>query len=63
MGALPKSRISPRRRRARRTHYKIEPINLVPCTTCSAMHRPHHICPTCGSYRGVRVVVRDDELG
>lgn len=62
MGALPKSRISPRRRRARRTHYKIEAVKLVPCTSCSAMHRPHHLCPACGSYRGMQVIAREDLL-
>jgi len=59
MGALPKSRISPRRRRARRTHYKLEPVKLVRCSTCDAWHRPHHVCQTCGTYRGV--VVIDEE--
>lgn len=62
MGALPKSRISPRRRRAKRTHYKISAVKLVLCETCGSMHKPHHICPACGSYRGMQVISNDDEL-
>ena len=61
MGALPKSRISPRRRRARRTHYKLSPVNLVPCETCGEMHRPHHVCKACGSFRGMQVIDTDDD--
>jgi len=62
MGALPKSRISPRRRRARRTHYKLAAVKLVPCEACGAMHRPHHVCGACGSYRGVEVISQGDDL-
>ena len=61
MGALPKSRIAPRRRRARRTHYKLEAVKLVRCTTCDAYHRPHHVCHACGSFRGVQVIEEPTE--
>lgn len=61
MGALPKSRISPRRRRARRTHYKIEPIKLVRCETCDGWHRPHFVCQTCGTYRGMQVIEEEQD--
>jgi large subunit ribosomal protein L32 len=56
MGAVPKSRISPRRRRARRTHDKAAPVNLVRCETCSELRQAHRVCPACGSYRGVQVL-------
>jgi len=61
MGAVPKSRIGPRRRRARRTHYKAAPIPLVRCETCDALHLPHRVCPECGSYRGVQILALDEE--
>jgi large subunit ribosomal protein L32 len=63
MGALPKSRISPRRRRARRTHYKLHRVKLVRCPTCEGWQKPHHVCLSCGSYRGVQVVELEDDLG
>lgn len=62
MGAVPKSRIGPRRRRLRRTHYKLTAVALARCETCKELHRPHHMCPHCGSYRGVEIVsVKDEE--
>lgn len=56
MGAVPKSRIGPRRRRLRRTHFKLGPVALVQCSTCAALIPPHRVCPDCGSLHGVRVV-------
>ena len=61
MGAVPKSRISPRRRRQRRTHYKAAAIPLVACDTCGALRPPHRVCPACGSYKGVQIVAVDEE--
>lgn len=61
MGAVPKSRIGPRRRRLRRTHYRAAPIRLVRCETCDSLHLPHHVCPECGSFRGVQVLPVDDD--
>lgn len=61
MGAVPKSKIGPRRRRLRRTHYKLTAVGLVRCETCEAMHRPHHMCPNCGSLRGVQIVEMDED--
>jgi len=59
MGAVPKSRVGPRRKRLRRTHYKATAVALVPCGTCGELHVPHHVCPSCGTFRGVQVVVMD----
>jgi len=61
MGAVPNSRVGPRRKRLRRTHYKAAPVALAPCETCGQPHRPHHVCPNCGSYRGVEVVRIEEE--
>lgn len=61
MGAAPKSRIGPRRRRLRRTHYKLAKLNLVRCETCEALMMPHVVCQTCGSFRGVRYIGAPDE--
>jgi large subunit ribosomal protein L32 len=60
MGAVPKHRISPRRKAKRRTHYKLQPVALVRCGHCEAYHRPHHVCPACGTYRGIEIIQIED---
>jgi len=45
MGAVPKHRISPRRKAKRRTHYKLQPVALVRCAHCEAYHRPQPHVP------------------
>jgi large subunit ribosomal protein L32 len=34
----------------------LKAIKLVPCPQCRELRRPHHVCPSCGSYKGVEVV-------
>jgi len=60
MGAVPKHRVGPRRKAKRRTHYKIDPVKLVRCGHCEAYHRPHHVCPSCGTYRGIEIIAVED---
>ncbi|MDI7276191.1 MAG: 50S ribosomal protein L32 [Anaerolineae bacterium] len=56
MGAVPKRKLSRGRTARRRSHMALQPMNLVPCPQCHEMHRPHHICPGCGMYRGRQVI-------
>lgn len=56
MGALPKQRISRHRQGNRRRHHFIAPLNLVTCESCGEMKRSHHVCPSCGTYRGRQVI-------
>ena len=60
MGALPKQRISKHRRGNRRRHIFLAPVHLVDCNHCGALHRPHHVCPTCGWYNGRQVLVIEE---
>ncbi len=60
MGALPKQRISRAHQGNRRRHHFIPMINLVPCSTCRELKRPHHVCPNCGQYRGRQVIENED---
>jgi len=62
VGALPKQRISRHRQGNRRRHIFIAPVHLVACRTCGEMKRPHHVCPSCGYYRG-RQVIQIEERG
>jgi large subunit ribosomal protein L32 len=53
--AVPKRKTSKSRRDKRRTHQKLGTPALVECTQCHQPKRPHHVCPTCGTYRGREV--------
>ncbi len=55
MGALPKQRISRHRQGNRRAHIKIKVPSLVPCRNCGEIKVAHHVCPSCGVYRGRQV--------
>jgi large subunit ribosomal protein L32 len=61
MGALPKRKISRARRGNRRSHWKARGVQLVNCPQCGAPMRPHHVCPSCGTYRGVQVIEIEEE--
>jgi len=55
--ANPKRRISPARRGNKRAHQKLQAVQLVRCSNCGTSIRPHHICPSCGFYRGKQMIV------
>jgi large subunit ribosomal protein L32 len=62
MGALPKRKISRVRRDRRRAHYlRLKMPQMVACTQCKSLHLSHHVCPKCGTYKGVQVLP-DKEL-
>lgn len=54
--AVPKKRTSKQRKRKRRTHYKAETPDPNACPQCGDPKLPHHVCPTCGYYRGEAVL-------
>lgn len=56
MGALPKQRVSQAHQGNRRRHHFITAPTLVPCKSCGAMKRAHHVCLECGMYRGRQVI-------
>ncbi|HVF98288.1 MAG TPA: 50S ribosomal protein L32 [Chloroflexia bacterium] len=56
MGATPKQRISRKRRGDRRSHHHLKPLHLVECPQCHNPRLPHHVCPSCGTYRGRQVL-------
>ncbi len=55
MGALPKQRISRSHRGKRRANQKVATIHIVDCPNCHNPHRSHFVCPSCGTYKGLRV--------
>ena len=54
--ALPKRRTSKGSRDRRRSHLALRDRKLVPCPKCHELRLPHHVCPSCGSYKGVDVI-------
>jgi len=49
---LPKRKVSRARQGDRRSHLALRPPLLEECPRCHSPKRPHHVCPTCGTYRG-----------
>ena len=61
--AVPKKRTSKRRKKMRRSHHAIKfNAAVTECSDCGAIKLSHHLCLTCGSYRGRQIieVERDD---
>jgi large subunit ribosomal protein L32 len=52
----PKRRHSKGRRDRRRATQRLELQLFVRCVNCGATIKPHHICFSCGYYRGRQVV-------
>jgi ribosomal protein L32 len=50
--AVPKRKTSKARRDQRRAQHKIDPPRVSTCPQCGSPKRSHHICPTCGTYKG-----------
>ena len=40
----------------RRSHHALKAPVLAVCTNCEAQHRPHHMCLSCGFYKGRQVM-------
>ena len=59
--AVPKMKVTRARGRSRRTHYKLSLPSIVACPRCGEMRLAHHVCKSCGTYKGVQVLVMDEE--
>lgn len=55
--AVPKKRMSNSKTAMRRAHWDvIKAPTLTTCPSCSAPVRPHHVCASCGKYKGREVL-------
>lgn len=52
---VPKRKTSKRRKRARRTHDALTPMNLILCKNCSEKIQQHRVCQFCGFYKGKKI--------
>lgn len=58
--AVPKRKKSKSKRDKRRTHQKLRAPNLANCPECGEARLPHHACPSCGYYKGRRVIETEE---
>jgi large subunit ribosomal protein L32 len=56
VGALPKKKVSRRRRDNRRAHIRLTAPAVVPCPNCRYLIPNYQACPNCGQYRGRQVL-------
>ena len=55
--AVPKRKCSHARSSKRWAGYpKKKTATLINCPNCQEMMQPHHVCPSCGYYKGNQVV-------
>lgn len=54
--AVPKKKLSKTRRGNRRSHLALKKTNLTNCPKCNEKVLPHHVCDTCGTYKGDQVI-------
>ncbi|MDF2813828.1 MAG: ribosomal protein [Paenibacillus sp.] len=54
--AVPFRKISKTRRDKRRTHFKLVVPGMVKCENCGELKLAHHVCKTCGTYKGREIV-------
>jgi large subunit ribosomal protein L32 len=58
--AVPKKKISKSRRNMRRSHDALKNATYEECSECGELKRPHHVCPSCGHYKGREVMEASD---
>ena len=58
--AVPKRKVSKARKNKRRSNvWRMDAPELVKCSQCGELKRPHRICPECGYYNGKQVIKKD----
>lgn len=58
--AAPKKRTSRQKKLQRRTHWKVSSPNVTRCPSCDEPALSHQVCPSCGTYRGRKVIAAAD---
>ena len=58
--AVPFRKVSKTRKRMRRSHNALEATSTTVCKECGAVIKPHRVCPKCGSYKGQKVIEKEN---
>lgn len=61
MGAVPRRKVSSRRRGNRRSHNAMKAPHLILCPECGNPTLPHAVCRSCGVYKGMQVFEVEEE--
>ena len=56
MPPLPKRKYPKSRQGKRRSHIKLQATHVIECPQCHNPRLAHHVCPTCGYYKGREAV-------
>ena len=59
--ATPKGKISKARKHSRQANWKLTLPAIGECPQCHQMKLSHRVCKQCGYYKGVQVVVKNEE--
>ena len=60
--AVQQNKVSKSRRNNRRAHDALVAANPNECPSCGELKRPHHVCPSCGTYADREVIAMADEV-
>ena len=60
--ATPKGKISKARKHSRQANWKLSLPTITECPQCHQMKLSHRVCKQCGYYKGVQVVVKNEEV-
>jgi large subunit ribosomal protein L32 len=64
--AVPKKRLTKRRRNNRRKapgHQQVHLKHFAKCVNCSALVMPHRVCANCGYYKGKKILSKLANVG
>lgn len=61
--AVPKRKTTPSRRGMRRSHDTLTATVSSGCPECGDIKLSHHMCPSCGFYRGRSVLGTEESAG
>lgn len=56
---MPKKRTTRSKRGMRRSHDGISAVTVINCVNCGSTVKPHHVCPSCGYYKGKSVITAE----
>ena len=60
--AVQQNRVTRSKRNMRRAHDALTVASVNECPNCGELRRPHHVCPSCGTYNDREVVAQATEI-
>ncbi|WP_027390821.1 50S ribosomal protein L32 [Chrysiogenes arsenatis] len=57
--AVPKRKTSNAKKRSRRAHHALKPVQTMTCPKCQEQKLPHRVCLSCGAYGEHQVLTTD----